>query len=173
MENNERGFTYLEQYLVALEDLTPEERNEATYALCYYGVYEEFPEGISAISKMYVKTNIKMVQNNIDYRNQKQIQGKKGATARIASMEDSNKVIAHMIIEAIAEGREPSSKEIGDVIGRDSSTVRKRKPWGLYSKFMGPKENLTIEYLLGGISDENFLGGGSNSAIKGPSALDY
>ena len=47
-------FLYLEQFMTALEDLDKEYIYRATYVLCYYGLYREFPEEATAIDKMYV-----------------------------------------------------------------------------------------------------------------------
>ena len=71
-------FLYLEQFMTALEDLDKEDIYRATYVLCYYGLYREFPEDATAVDKMYVKANAKLFDGQDAYAVKQAERGKKG-----------------------------------------------------------------------------------------------
>ena len=76
MEEN-RNFRYVEQFLDALAAVDSyEAKGTATYALCYYAITGELPEEATDADKMYVGANIKMIEGQEKWRNEKAEGGK-------------------------------------------------------------------------------------------------
>lgn len=118
------SFTYNPQYLVALEDLDEKDQWRATYVLCYYGVYGEFPSCATAIDKMFVKTNLKMIAGSINWQ-EKQAEKAKSA-GRNAKISDDQIIGAYIEIYK-KTGHKPSEKEVIDFCGGGVSRIATRQ----------------------------------------------
>ena len=118
-------FLYLEQFMTALEDLDKEDIYRATYVLCYYGLYREFPEEATAIDKMYVKANAKLFDGQDAYAVKQAERGKKGG--RPSDLSDER--IEEAILELYDElGKIPSEKAVLDRLG-GAAAIRHRNAW--------------------------------------------
>lgn len=118
-------FLYLEQFMTALEDLDKEDMYRATYVLCYYGLYREFPEEATAIDKMYVKANAKLFDGQDAYAVKQAERGKKGG--RPSDLSDER--IEEAILELYNElGKIPSEKAVLDRLG-GTAAIRHRNAW--------------------------------------------
>lgn len=118
-------FLYLEQFMTALEDLEEEDKYRATYVLCYYGLYREFPEEATAIDKMYVKANAKLFDGQDAYVAKQIERGKKGGR----SGEFTDEQIENALITLYNElGRIPTEKAVITHLG-GTSAIRNRDVW--------------------------------------------
>ena len=118
-------FLYLEQFMTALEDLDADDKYRATYVLCYYGLYREFPEEATAIDKMYVKANAKLFEGQDAYAVKQADRGKKGG--RPSDVTDDR--IEEAILELYNElGKIPSEKAVLDRLG-GVAAIRHRNAW--------------------------------------------
>ena len=118
-------FLYLEQFMTALEDLEEEDKYRATYVLCYYGLYREFPEEATAIDKMYVKANAKLFDGQDAYVAKQIERGKKGGR----SGEFTDEQIENALITLYNElGRIPTEKAVIAHLG-GTSAIRNRDVW--------------------------------------------
>lgn len=118
-------FLYLEQFMTALEDLDKEDMYRATYVLCYYGLYREFPEEATAIDKMYVKANAKLFDGQDAYAIKQAGKGKKGGRPTDLSDEQIEKAISELYVEL---GKIPSEKAVLDRLG-STAAIRHRNAW--------------------------------------------
>lgn len=118
-------FLYLEQFMTALEDLDADDKYRATYVLCYYGLYREFPEEATAVDKMYVKANAKLFEGQDAYAEKQAERGKQGGRP--------TKVTDEIIIEEIKKMKEENlvitSEALGKRVGMSAAAIRKRDPW--------------------------------------------
>lgn len=134
-------FLYLEQFMTALEDLEEEDKYRATYVLCYYGLYREFPEEATAVDKMYVKANSKLFDGQDAYIEKQTERGKQGGRP--------TKVTDEVIIEEIKKMKEEgliiTSDALGKRVGMSAAAIRKRDPWKDKDKIIleetGPDQN--------------------------------
>ena len=118
-------FLYLEQFMTALEDLDADDKYRATYVLCYYGLYREFPEEATAIDKMYVKANAKLFEGQDAYVAKQIERGKK--TGRSGEFTDEQ--IENALITLYNElGRIPTEKAVITHLG-GTSAIRNRDVW--------------------------------------------
>lgn len=126
MENNERkSFTFNPQYIDAVEDLENIDKWRAIYCLGYFGVYGDFPEEATAIDKMFVKANLKMLEGSHDWH-QKQIEkSKKGGRTPELSDEQIEEAIKQLFLK---NGAVPGEKEVKAFYGATSG-IRDRDPW--------------------------------------------
>lgn len=118
-------FLYLEQFMTALEDLDKEDMYRATYVLCYYGLYREFPEEATAVDKMYVKANAKLFDGQDAYVVKQAERGKKGGRPSDLSDERIEEVILELYNEL---GKIPSEKAVLDRLG-GTAAIRHRNAW--------------------------------------------
>lgn len=118
-------FLYLEQFMTALEDLDADDKYRATYVLCYYGLYREFPEEATAVDKMYVKANAKLFEGQDAYVEKQIERGKKGGR----SGEFTDEQIENALITLYNElGRIPTEKAVLAHLG-GISAIRNRDVW--------------------------------------------
>lgn len=118
-------FLYLEQFMTALEDLDADDKYRATYVLCYYGLYRDFPEEATAIDKMYVKANAKLFEGQDAYAAKQAERGKK--TGRSGEFTDEQ--IENALITLYNElGRIPTEKAVLAHLG-GTSALRNRDVW--------------------------------------------
>lgn len=118
-------FLYLEQFMTALEDLDKEDMYRATYVLCYYGLYREFPEEATAIDKMYVKANAKLFDGQDAYTAKQAGRGKKGGRTREFTDEQIEEALITLYNKA---GRIPTEKAVLEHLG-GTSALRNRDVW--------------------------------------------
>ena len=118
-------FLYLEQFMTALEDLDKEDIYRATYVLCYYGLYREFPEDATAVDKMYVKANAKLFDGQDAYAVKQAERGKKGGRPSDTTDERIEEVILELYDEL---GKIPSEKAVLDRLG-GTAAIRHRSAW--------------------------------------------
>jgi len=131
MKNN--SFTYNPQYLVALEDLDEEDQWRATYVLCYYGVHGEFPSCATAIDKMFVKTNLKMIAGSISWQGKQNDKAKKGG--KVAAISDEQIIGAYIELYK-KNGKRASEKEVIDYCGGGISRIATRAVWKNRDKYL-------------------------------------
>ena len=134
MEQN-RNFKYIEQFLDALAAVDSyEAKGTATYALCYYAITGELPEEATDADKMYVGANIKMIEGQEKWRNEK-AEGGKSSGGKKQQISDEELII---VIKELYEqlGRIPREAEILRYT-HTSATIRKRKPWMERNKICG------------------------------------
>lgn len=118
-------FLYLEQFMTALEDLDADDKYRATYVLCYYGLYRDFPEEATAIDKMYVKANAKLFEGQDAYAAKQAERGKK--TGRSGEFTDEQ--IENALITLYNElGKIPTEKAVLAHLG-GTSALRNRDVW--------------------------------------------
>ena len=145
-------FLYLEQFMTALEDLEEEDKYRATYVLCYYGLYREFPEEATAIDKMYVKANAKLFEGQDAYIEKQTERGKQGGRP--------TKVTDEMIIEEIKKMKEEglviTSDALGKRVGMSAAAIRKRDPWKDKDKIMLGEKDPDQDDIKASISAFNF-----------------
>lgn len=128
-------FLYLEQFMTALEDLDKEDMYRATYVLCYYGLYREFPEEATAIDKMYVKANAKLFEGQDAYAAKQAERGRK--TGRSGEFTDEQ--IENALITLYNElGKIPTEKAVLAHLG-GTSALRNRDVWK-------NREKICLEY---------------------------
>ena len=118
-------FLYLEQFMTALEDLDKEDMYRATYVLCYYGLYREFPEEATAIDKMYVKANAKLFDGQDAYVAKQAGRGKKGGRTGEFTDEQIEQAIISLYDKG---GRIPTEKAVLEHLG-GTSALRNRDVW--------------------------------------------
>ena len=118
-------FLYLEQFMTALEDLDKEDIYRATYVLCYYGLYRDFPEDATAVDKMYVKANAKLFDGQDAYAVKQAERGKKGGRPSDTTDERIEQVILELYDEL---GKIPSEKAVLDRLG-GTAAIRHRNAW--------------------------------------------
>lgn len=118
-------FLYLEQFMTALEDLDKEDMYRATYVLCYYGLYREFPEEATAVDKMYVKANAKLFDGQDAYAVKQAERGKKGGRPSELTDEQLEQTIISLYEE---NGRVPTERAILDRLG-GTAAIRHRNAW--------------------------------------------
>lgn len=118
-------FLYLEQFMTALEDLDKEDIYRATYVLCYYGLYREFPEEATAVDKMYVKANAKLFDGQDAYAVKQAERGKKGGRPSELTDEQLEQTIISLYEE---NGRVPTERAILDRLG-GTAAIRHRNAW--------------------------------------------
>ena len=118
-------FLYLEQFMTALEDLDKEDIYRATYVLCYYGLYREFPEDATAVDKMYVKANAKLFDGQDAYAVKQAERGKKGGRPSDTTDEHIEQDILELYDEI---GKIPSEKAVLDRLG-GTAAIRHRNAW--------------------------------------------
>jgi hypothetical protein len=125
MEEN-KSFIYVEQFLDALAAVESyEAKGTATYALCYYAITGEYPEEATDADKMYVGANIKMIEGQGKWRNEK-VEGGKASGNKKQQISDEELTIA--IKELYKQlGRIPREPELLRYT-HTSATIRKRKP---------------------------------------------
>ena len=118
-------FLYLEQFMTALEDLDADDKYRATYVLCYYGLYREFPEEATAVDKMYVKANAKLFEGQDAYAAKQAERGRK--TGRSGEFTDEQ--IENALITLYDElGKIPTEKAVLAHLG-GTSALRNRDVW--------------------------------------------
>lgn len=120
------SFTYLKQFLTALEDLEPEDRYRATYVLCYYGLHREFPEEATAVDKMFVKTNIKLFEGQDVFAQAQKDKGIKGG--RPSELTDEQIWGAYRELYQ-KKGAYPTEKEVIQYLGANVQRIAARKAW--------------------------------------------
>lgn len=118
-------FLYLEQFMTALEDLDREDMYRATYMLCYYGLYREFPEEATALDKMYVKANAKLFDGQDAYVAKQAERGKKGGRSGEFTDEQIKEAIVTLYLNG---GRIPTEKAVLAHLG-GTSALRNRDVW--------------------------------------------
>ena len=118
-------FLYLEQFMTALEDQDKEDIYRATYVLCYYGLYREFPEEATAIDKMYVKANAKLFDGQDAYVAKQAERGKKGG--RPGELTDDQIKEAILSLYDIT-GKAPTERAVLDRLG-GTAAIRHRSVW--------------------------------------------
>ena len=118
-------FLYLEQFMTALEDLDKEDMYRATYVLCYYGLYREFPEEATAIDKMYVKANAKLFEGQDAYAAKQADRGKKGG--RPGELTDDQIKEAIISLYDIT-GKVPTERAVLEQLG-GTAAIRHRNVW--------------------------------------------
>lgn len=118
-------FLYLKQFMTALEDLEPEDRYRATYVLCYWGLYREFPQEATAIDKMYVKTNAKLFEGQDAFVQGQKEKGNKGG--RPSAITDEQILEAYKALMDQKGGEEPTEKEVIDYCGGGVQRIATRK----------------------------------------------
>ena len=118
-------FLYLEQFMTALEDLDKEDMYRATYVLCYYGLYREFPEEATAVDKMYVKANAKLFDGQDAYAEKQAERGKKGG--RPGELTDDQIKEAILSLYDIT-GKVPTERAVLDRLG-GTAAIRHRSVW--------------------------------------------
>ena len=118
-------FLYLEQFMTALEDLDKEDMYRATYVLCYYGLYREFPEDATAVDKMYVKANAKLFDGQDAYAVKQAERGKKGGRPSELTDEQLEQTIISLYEE---NGKVPTERAILDRLG-GTAAIRHRNAW--------------------------------------------
>lgn len=145
-------FLYLEQFMTALEDLDADDKYRATYVLCYYGLYREFPEEATAVDKMYVKANAKLFDGQDAYIEKQVERGKQGGRP--------TKVTDEMIIEEIKKMKEEglviTSDALGKRVGMSAAAIRKRDPWKDKDKIMLGETGPDQDDIKASISAFNF-----------------
>ena len=122
----EDNFKYLKQFLTALEDLEEEDKYRATYCLCYYWFYRDFPEGAKPMDKMYVKSQIKLIEGQDNY-NQRQKNNSKKAGRN--PDQASDKDLETEIIRLYKEGLPVKAKSLGEKFNMTDAAIRQRTPW--------------------------------------------
>lgn len=125
MENNEK-FLYLEQFMEALEDLEPEDRYRATYCLCYYGLYRDFPDEATAVDKMYIKANAKLFDGQDKFLYKQKETGKLGG--RPSALTDEQIWGAYSTLFK-NKGVRPTEKEVIDFLGAGVKRIATRSAW--------------------------------------------
>ena len=148
----EDNFRYLKQFLTALEDLDEEDKYRATYCLCYYWFYREFPEGATPMDKMYVKSQIKLIEGQ-DKFNQKQKDNSKKAGRNPDQASDEELEIE--IIRLYKEGLPVKAKSLGEKFNMTDAAIRQRTPWQHREEII-QRERLREEDQKASISAFNF-----------------
>ena len=119
-------FLYLEQFMTALEDLEQEDMDRATYVLCYYGLYREFPPEATAVDKMYVKANAKLFEGQDNYVAAQKEKGVKGG--RPSAITDEQIWGAYRELYE-KNGAYPTEKEVIAHLGADVKRIATRSAW--------------------------------------------
>ena len=119
-------FLYLEQFMTALEDLEQEDMYRATYVLCYYGLYREFPPEATAVDKMYVKANAKLFEGQDNYVAAQKEKGVKGG--RPSAITDEQIWGAYRELYE-KNGAYPTEKEVIAYLGADVKRIATRSAW--------------------------------------------
>jgi hypothetical protein len=120
-------FLYLEQFLTALEDLEPEDRYRATYVLCYWGLYREFPPEATGVDKMYVKTNAKLFEGQDSYVAAQKEKGTKGG--RPSEVTDEQIWGAYKELYEKKNGGYPTEQEVIAYLGANVKRIATRNAW--------------------------------------------
>ena len=119
-------FLYLKQFMTALEDLDAEDRYRATYVLCYYGLYREFPHEATGVDKMYVKANAKLFEGQDAFVQKQKENGVKGGRPSAITDEQIWGAYRELFRK---KGAEPSEKEVIDFCGGGVTRIATRKAW--------------------------------------------
>ena len=128
MERN--SFSFLKQFLDAVdtEDLTYNERCQATYALCYFAIRGEYPQEASAMDKMHVRNNIKLLEGQDEFRNKKSAEGAIGGSKGVKITDEQIRA-AYVELYKI-KGTPPSEQEVIAKCGGGVQRIGARKVWG-------------------------------------------
>lgn len=118
-------FLYLEQFMTALEDLDADDKYRATYVLCYYGLYREFPEEATAVDKMYVKANAKLFEGQDAYAAKQAERGRKTGRSGEFTDEQIENALTTLYDEL---GKIPTEKAVLAHLG-GTSALRNRDVW--------------------------------------------
>lgn len=121
----ENSFKYLKQFLIALEDLEDAEKHRATYCLCYYWFNREFPPEATPYDKMYVKSQMRLIEGQDEYNARQKEIGKEGGRPKKATEEE----IRGALIEMFQNGEKITSDALGARVGLSGDTIRKRPTW--------------------------------------------
>jgi hypothetical protein len=112
--------------MTALEDLNPDDRYRATYVLCYWGLYREFPPEATGVDKMFVKTNMKLFEGQDNFVQRQREIGNKGG--RPSAITDEQIWGAYRALYREL-GRYPTEQETIDKIGANVKRIATRKAW--------------------------------------------
>lgn len=134
-------FLYLEQFITALEDLDKEDMYRATYVLCYYGLYREFPEEATAFDKMYVKANAKLFDGQDAYSAKQAERGKKGGRPSELTDEQIEGAIISLYEET---GKVPGERAVLDRLG-GTAAIRHRNAWKNREKICAECVNISAQ----------------------------
>ena len=134
MEEN-RKFIYIEQFLDALAAVDSyEAKGTATYALCYYAITGEYPEEATDADKMYVGANMKMIEGQEKWRNEKTEGGKSSGNKKQQISDEELTIAIKELYQQL--GRVPREPELLRYTNT-SATIRKREPWKDRNKICG------------------------------------
>lgn len=137
------SFLYLRQFITALEDLEPEDRYRATYVLCYYSLNKEFPPEATAIDKMYVKTNMRLLEGQDIYLQKQSERGLKGG--RPSTVTDEEIWAAYNTLYE-QNGGYPSEQEVINYLGVGLKRIATRKAWKERNEHLtGSKEHEPVQ----------------------------
>lgn len=165
MEESKK-FVYVEQFLDALAAVDSyEAKGTATYALCYYAMTGEFPEEATDADKMYVGANIKMIEGQEKWRNEKTEGGKASGGKKQQISDDELTVAIKELYQQL--GRVPREPEILRYT-HTSATLRKRDPWKDRNKICGVSIDGTkiVEDENKKCGETNFVDGNKNCGKK-------
>jgi len=134
MEEN-KSFKYVEQFLDALAAVESyEAKGTATYALCYYAITGGYPEEATDADKMYVGANMRMIEGQEKWRNEKSENGKSSGSKKQQVSDDELTVAIKELYQQL--GRVPREAEVLRYTNT-SATIRKREPWRDRNKICG------------------------------------
>ena len=131
-------FLYLEQFITALEDLEPEDRFRATYVLCYWGLYREFPPEATGIDKMFVKTNMKLFEGQDNFMQKQKALGEKGGRPSAVSDEEIWAAYNELYEK---KGAYPTEQDVIQFLGAGVSRIAGRKAWQERNEHLKQKED--------------------------------
>jgi len=140
MERN--SFSFLKQFIDAVdtEDLTYEERCRAVYALCYYAIRGEYPDAAAGMDKMYVRTNIKLLEGQDKFKEEKSQQGSKGGPKPKITDEQIKRAYAELYFEN--GGVLPSEKDVIEKCGGGVCRINQRKGWLERNEYLNEMKEL-------------------------------
>ena len=127
MERN--SFSFLKQFIDAVdtEDLTYEEKCRATYVLCYYAIRGAFPPEASGHEKLHARDNLKLLEGQDKFKQEKSQQGSKGGPKPRITDEQIKRAYVDLYIKK--GGIPPSEQEVIEKCGGGVCRINQRKGW--------------------------------------------